>query len=108
MDDIITLVSETVTTYDNYGNAAYTTTETDVFCKVFGVSRNEFYSAATAGLKPEITIRLSNEADYHGEKSAVFHDEKYDIVRVYRGENTFSGMELDNIELTLQKKVGNG
>lgn len=114
MDDVLTLVAKTVTSYDDNGNAIYSTTERDVFCRVFGVSRNEFYSAATNGLKPEITARLSDHADYEGEKEAIFHDESYDIIRVYRDTESFGGnswngsMEVGNIELTLQKKVRNG
>ena len=107
MDDVITLISESIINYDDYGNEIITTTSRDVFCKTYGVSRSEFYAAAQAGLKPEITIRLSEAADYEGEKEAVFHDERYDIIRVYRGRDSFRGMDIGNIELTLQKKAGN-
>lgn len=104
MDDVITLISETVTGYDSYGNEIRQTASREVMCKIFSVSRNEFYSAATAGLKPEIIARLSEYADYENEKIASFHDEMYDIIRVYRGDN----LPLGSIELTLQKKVSNG
>ena len=106
MDDVLTLVKETITTHDEYGNAVMTTSTRDVFCRISGVSRSEFYSAATAGLKPEITARLSDHADYDGEETAIFHERVYDIVRVFRGSDSYSGMDIGNIELTLQRKIG--
>ena len=112
MDDVITLISKTLTTYDSYGNEVMTTTTKTVMCRVSDVSRNEFYSAAQAGLKPEFTVRLSDHADYNGEKSAVFHGDEFDIIRVYRGQDSFGyrsgGLELNNIELILQKRAANG
>ena len=33
-------------------------------CQIFGVTRSEFYSAAAAGLQPEVTVRLSDFTDY--------------------------------------------
>lgn len=114
MDDVLTLIAQAVTTYDDYGNEVMTTTTREVFCRISGIARSEFYSAAQAGLKPEITARLSDHADYAGEKSAVFHGDEFDIIRVYRPSDSFgsdsyrSDMELNNIELTLQRKVSNG
>lgn len=114
MDDVLTLVSQTITTHDDYGNEVLTTKTRDVLCQIYGVSRNEFYSASQAGLKPEIIARLSDYADYQGEKVAVFHGDEFDIIRTYRGGTSFGvngsrdGMEVNNIELTLQRKASNG
>ena len=104
MDDVITLVSESVTSHDDYGNEIITTESRQVFCKTYGVDRNEYYSASTVGLKPEITVRLSDYADYQGEKIAVMHDVQYDIIRTYTGDN----LALHEIELVLQRKISNG
>lgn len=114
MDDVITLISKTLTTYDTYGNEVMTTTTRTVMCRVYDTTRNEFYAAAQAGLKPDITVRLSDHADYQGEKSAMFHGDEFDVIRTYRGNDSFGGqhysggLELNNIELILQKKVSNG
>ena len=114
MDDVLTLISHTVTTYDDYGNEITTTKTRDVFCRIYGVTRNEFYSASQAGLKPEITARLSDYADYSGEKSAIYQGDEFDIIRTYRPRDSFGegsyrdDMEINNIELTLQRKVSNG
>lgn len=104
MDDVITLVSEIVSSHDDYGNEIRTTQQRDVFCRTFGVDRNEFYSAATAGLKPEVTVRLSDYADYQGEKTAIFHGNEYDIIRTYSGDN----LALNELEIVLQRKISNG
>lgn len=108
MDDVITLVSEFVSGHDEYGNELITTTEKEVFCRTYGIDRNEFYSAATAGLKPEITVRLSDHADYEGEKTAIFHGNEYDIIRTYIGDGRYRTIDLNEIELTLQRKISNG
>lgn len=107
MDDVITLVSEIVSGHDDYGNEIITKGYRDVFCRTYGVDRNEFYSAATANLKPEVTVRLSDYADYQGEKTAIFHGEEYDIIRTYTDGRRYT-MELNEIELILQRKIANG
>ena len=104
MDDVITLVSEIVTGHDDYGNEIRTKESRTVFCRTYGVDRSEFYSASTAGLKPEITVRLSDYADYKGEKTAIFHYVEYDIIRTYSGDN----LALNEVELILQRKISNG
>lgn len=104
MDDVITLVSEIVTGHDENGNEIITTQYREVFCRSYGVDRNEFYSAATAGLKPEVTVRLSDYADYEGEKTAIFHGVEYDIIRTYTGRH----LELNEIEMIMERTVANG
>lgn len=99
IDDVITLIGQVIVNYDEYGNEVAVKTETKVLCQARSISRNEFYSAASAGLKPEWTITLSNGIDYHGEKLARYHGDLYSIIRTYR--------DGDQIELTLERKVGN-
>ena len=110
MDDIITLVKEQITGHDQYGNEIVTKTSRDVMCQAYGVTRSEFYAAATNDLHPEWTIRLSDFADYDGEKLAKFHGVFYSIIRVFRDSGSFhkgTGMELNGIELILERNVGN-
>lgn len=128
-DDVITLITETVTGHDIYGNEILSgmqlltneddivlmtesdeeigigdaTTERVVFCKIGGITRAEFYSAATADHHPELTVRLSNQADYEGEKTASYNGVRYSIIRTYTGR----GLGLDEIELILERKIGN-
>ena len=110
MDDIITLVKEEITGHDNYGNEIITKTKRDVMCQAYGITRSEFYAAATNDLHPEWTIRLSDFMDYQGEKLAKFHGDYYTIIRAYRDSGSFhkgTGLEPNGIELILERKVGN-
>ncbi len=98
MDDMVTLLGDEEVTTDEYGNEIITRSENTVFCFAESVGRNEFYSAASAGLKPEWTLTISNRLDYNGETLAKFHDELYSIIRTYR--------DGDEVELTLERQVG--
>ena len=113
MDDVINLVKETTAGYDIDGNEVPDRTKRQVFCKVFGVTRSEFYQAALAGLHPEIVVRLSDCADYEGEKLAEYNGVLYSVVRAYRDRSSTgagrayrNGMDLNAIELVLERKVG--
>lgn len=98
MDDVVTLIGDGTIEYDEAGNQIETREETTVFCFAESVSRSEFYSAASAGLKPEWTITISNGIDYNEQKLARFHGELYSVIRTYR--------DGDSVELTLERKVG--
>lgn len=109
MDDVITLIAETVTGYDGDGNEIVKRTERNLMCRIYGVTRNEFYAAATVDLRPEVTVLLSDFEDYEGEKIARWNDEIYDIIRTYRDAGSFhagTGLALNGIELILQPKTG--
>jgi len=109
MDDVITLIAETVTGYDSVGNEIIETTERDLMCQVYGVTRNEFYAAAAVDYRPEITVRLSDFADYQGEKNARYKGELYTIIRTYRDAGSFhhgGGLGPNAIELILQHRIG--
>lgn len=109
MDDVITLIQEVVIGHDAEGNELIDSTERELFCRVYGVNRNEFYQAAAVRLKPEITVRLSEAEDYYGEKTARYRGEYYSIIRTYRDTGSYhhgSGMALNEIELVLTRKIG--
>ena len=104
MDDVITLIKEKVTGHDQYGNEIREEYRREVFCQVFSITRNEFYSAATANLHPELTVRLSDFMDYEGEKLALYAGSFYSIIRTYRDQGPSAAFNA--IELILQRKVG--
>lgn len=111
MDDSITLIKQTVTGYDAHGNETVEETSRELMCQAYGVNRNEYYAAATVGLRPEITVRLSDFVDYEGERLAEYHGERYTIIRTYRDAGSFhhrGGMDLNGIELILERKIGDG
>ena len=113
MDDVITLIKDGAITYDSNGNEVVKRSERTVMCQIFGVTRSEFYSAATAGMHPELVARLSDIADYEGEKLARYSGDLYSIIRVYRdrgsvgGRQNASDMSPNAVELTLERKIGN-
>lgn len=108
IDGVATLISE-AETYDQYGNRVGTLTERDVFCRVSGVTRSEYYQAATVDLQPEITITLSDYADYQGEKVVRMDGVLYSVIRTYRdagSHHSGRGMDANAIELVLERKIG--
>jgi SPP1 family predicted phage head-tail adaptor len=86
----LTLISEKVT-YDDYGVPRKTESRTDVLCKVKSVGRNEFYGAATSGLKPEIVFKVHGY-EYNGEKKVEFEGKEYKVIRTYSTD--FEEIEL--------------
>lgn len=109
IDDVCTLIGVGETTLDEYLNEIDTICERDVFCRVSSAVRNEFYQAATAGLKPEWTIRLSDFREYQGEMKVRYNDEVYDVLRTYRDGGSYhnrGGMGPNEIELILGYKLG--
>lgn len=98
-DDIAYLYTATEG-QDDYGNIINRYSERQVFAKPRSIYQNEFYNAATVGLKPELTLVLSNPEEYKGEKIAKFHGVFYDVIRI------FQRPEKDTVELTLQSRVG--
>lgn len=98
MDDVAVLVEYGTADYDSEGNPIKTTRRTPVFCKINAVGRSEYYNAASEGLKPELTMTISHQIDYSGEKVVEYNGCLYDVIRTYwRG---------DEVELTLQPKTG--
>lgn len=96
MTDVITLVTQTITT-DKYGNEVAKETERTVFCEVDSISQTEFYAAANTELNPEYKFTIFF-GDYEGEEVVVFNGARYSVYRTYR-----SG---DNLELYAERKIG--
>lgn len=81
-DGVATLKAYGASTYDEYGNEVMSITETEVFVQPRGVYQSEFYNAAQLGLKPSVTLTLSNREDYHDEKVLDFEGKSYNVIRV--------------------------
>ena len=96
MTDVITLVTQTITT-DKYGNEVAKETEKTVFCEVDFISQTEFYAAANTELNPEYKFTIFF-GDYEGEEVVVFNGARYSVYRTYR-----TG---DNLELYAERKIG--
>jgi len=80
--------------------ATYTTSE--VFVRPKSISRSEFYEAATSEFKPELTLVLENVEDYNGAEIVTYMSTDYKVIRTYQPEGR------DTLELTLERKLGNG
>lgn len=115
MDSVCKLIKETINGRDQFGNPIVERTEREVFCQAYSVNRSEFYSAANAGLNPQVVIRLSDYLEYDNEKLVEYEGELYSVIRTYRDRGSMhqtafgvaSPMDTNAIELTLQPKVGN-
>lgn len=96
----LTLIQESATTYDDIGNPISSEPiEIVVFCKVNSISRNEFYNASMAGLKPSIIFTI-HPYEYNDEEQIKFDEKDYKVMRTYL-KNT------EELELTCEKVTGN-
>lgn len=79
------------TEYDEIGQEINVPVERKILCGIKSIGRNEFYAAAQAGLRPEITFIIHNY-EYNGEKEVKFEGQKYKVIRTYSTD--FEEMEL--------------
>lgn len=91
----LTLIGEEVI-YDDYGVPRKTETRTNVLCDVKSVGRNEFYGAATSGLKPEIVF-VMHGYEYKGEKSVEYEGNRFKVIRTY-------STDFEEVELTCERE----
>ena len=100
-DNIATLIGYGPRTFDKYGNEVLEKIEREVFVQPRGVYNSEFYNAAQAGLKPSLTLYLTNKADYHGETVLDYEGQKYDVIR------TDWNAQRDGISLICEERIEN-
>ena len=81
-DSTAILIGYGTTTFDEYGNEVVTESRSEVFVQPRGVYQSEFYNAAQLGLKPSVTLFLSNRDDYDGQKVLEFEGTEYNVIRV--------------------------
>lgn len=101
-DGIAKLKAYGSTTYDSYGNPTTEIIETEVFVQPRGVYQAEYYNAAQLGLKPSITLFISNKADYSGQKVLEYEGREYSVIRVDWNA------QRDGISLICEERVKNG
>lgn len=101
-DGVATLIGYGPAHYDEYGNESPTEIRTEVFVQPRGVYQSEFYNAAQLGLKPSLTLFLSNREDYSNEKVLEYEGREYDVIRV-----DWSA-QRDGISLVCEERVNNG
>ena len=65
-----------------------TETVSTVFAEIRSVSRSEYYQAASADIHPELVFRLSDYADYSGQKVFTYNGERWRVIRTYTNGQT--------------------
>ena len=98
-DHELTLIGETIVE-DEIGNQRPVETRTTILCSVKSAGRNDFYSGAAAGLRPEYVFTI-HAYEYGGERVVEFDGVRYRVIRTYQ-----TGTE--EIELTAERVIGNG
>ena len=101
-DGIATLKAYRTTGRDSEGNPSTEEIKTDVFVQPRGIYASEFYSAAQLGLKPSLTLYLTNRDDYQGQKVLEYNGKEYSVIRVdWKAQR-------DGISLICEERVRNG
>ena len=99
-EDVAKLKKYGESTFDAAGNEIVSVEETEVYVQPRGVYSSEFYNAAQNGLKPSLTLVISNLEDYDGQKVLEFQGRDYDVIRV-----DWSA-QRDAISLICEERVG--
>lgn len=98
-DHELTLIQQQ-TVEDEIGNQRVQDVPKDVLCRLSSIGRNEFYSAATANLRPDITF-IVHAYEYEGERKVKYNGQQYSVIRTYS-----TGFE--EIELTCERSGADG
>ena len=98
-DHELTLIGETIEE-DEIGNQRPVETRTTILCSVKSAGRNDFYSGAAAGLRPEYVFTV-HAYEYGGERIVEFEGKRYSVIRTYQ-------VGAEEIELTAERVIGNG
>ena len=101
-DGVATLKAYGEPTYDEYGNEIPTVTEREVYVQPRSVYSSEFYNAAQLGLKPSLTLFISNRDDYEDERILVYEGKEYSVIR------TDWSAQRDGISLICEEREING
>ena len=101
-DGVVILKSYSNEGFDKYGNKTTKEVKRTVFVQPRGVYASEFYNAAQLGLKPSLTLYMTNRNDYQGEKVLEFDGKEYSVIRVDWNA------QRDGISLICEERVRNG
>lgn len=101
-DGIAILKSYSNEGFDKYGNKTTKEVKRTVFVQPRGVYASEFYNAAQLGLKPSLTLYMTNRNDYQDEKVLEFNGKEYSVIRVDWTA------QRDGISLICEERVRNG
>ena len=101
-DGVAVLKAYKKITHDKYGNPQTEIEETTVFVQPRGVYQSEFYNAAQLGLKPSLTLYITNREDYNGQKYLEYEGREYEVIR------PDWNAQRDGLLLICEEKIKNG
>lgn len=96
-DDVLILVSNSFSE-DEIGQQKPVEIRREVFCRVGGISRREWFDAGHNGLKPELMFSVFC-GDYNGEKTVEYNGERYTVYRTYPADQ-------ETVELYCERRAG--
>ena len=96
-DDVLILVSNSFSE-DEIGQQKPVEVRREVFCRVGGISRREWFDAGHSGLKPELMFSVFF-GDYCGEKTVEYNGDRYTVYRTYRADP-------ETVELYCERRTG--
>lgn len=70
-----------------------------ILCGKKSIGRNEYYNAATAGMRPEIVFVIHGY-EYDGQTLVEFEEKQYNVVRTYQ-------VDFEELELTCERVASN-
>ena len=96
-DDVLILVSNSFSE-DEIGQQKPVEIRREVFCRVGGISRHEWFDAGHNGLKPALTFSVFF-GDYCGEKTVEYNGERYTVYRTYSADT-------ETMEMYRERRTG--
>ncbi|MEI7027153.1 phage head closure protein [Paenibacillus sp. y28] len=99
-DHELTLIGQGAYEEDEIGNQIPTETQTALLCSLRSIGRNEFYNAAVAGLRPELTF-IIHSYEYSGEQVLLFEGQRYRVIRTY-------ATGIEELELVCERVAADG
>ena len=96
-DDVLILISESFKG-DAIGQQKPAKIRREVFCRVGGISRLEWFDAGHSGLMPELMFSVFF-GDYSGEKTVEYNGNRYTVYRTYRADP-------ETVELYCERRTG--
>lgn len=97
--DVIQLITETRSAHGVH--ESITETARQVYAEIRSATRNEYYTALTAGIQPSYVFKLTADGDYRNERYLRYQGLKYSIARTYLTRD-------GGIELTAERSDENG
>ena len=82
---------------DEWGNPIESVNFKGIIAIKKSVTRNEFYKAATLGLRPSVVFEIYKE-EYNNADGVIYNDTEYTIIRDY-------DISMDKVELICERKI---